>query len=495
MTTDFRDDILRDQARVLAAEMLRDPILTISYRDALLAAVEDSDFEGKLVDWFRTTDRATDHAHLSAAFREGPQTNLAFWDGAYLLQFDGTIFELELGEIGVLLNGIGVGDATFSDGVLRFDASELSPWNAELRFVASPQVGDVPWDAGTVIQKSCSGRLWSPKTAGVGAAVVNAKGWTRQIAITGNSAPPHAATLRSSALLGDSAIDWSKFLTAWAGTYYVRPADGSGASLEFTVSAKDKGIELSYSAPGSKPTTTPTTRQTPPVDQLWYQDNQFQFDLTFVSFGDNLKTFAGKIYPIGSTAPVSANAFGAMAKPPAKWGVDLITATWIASLGTFLAIIGPILTYLFTYRDTNSIKEAIEKLDKAVTLSVQPPLQLFSNHQKDYESGERNLSEAFNDSLARESNTFELWKRNTQILDGGLDTLAERMRDSERRLAEAERSGSSDVESLRTEVESQKAEKASTEIEIKRSTERGNEAKEKGKVIEKKRKKKVSGEG
>ena len=244
-------------------------------------------------------------------------------------------------------------------------------------------------------------------------------------------------------MLGDAAIDWSGFLEEWGGEYHVRLSEGSdGATVtrSFKVTAKETGIELSYSEAGSTPTTPATARQTPPVDELWYRDNKLVFELTFVSFGDSLKTFAGKIYPIDGTAPEVPNAFGAMAKAGEKWSIDLITATWIAALGTFLAIIGPIITYALAKKDADSIKDAIDKIGTADASTAKPtaPNKFISNDPSSSEEGQKDLGNAYGEKAAFELDTVKKETKKVENITRSLSQLGIQTKKTEKDLQDAQ---------------------------------------------------------
>jgi hypothetical protein len=374
MTNDIREKLLREQADKLAAEMLRTPLLAVDYRDALVGAAEDSNFEGKLVSWFRSSGFTTNHAHLADALVRAPGMNLAYWDGFYLLRVDDALFALDVGETGVVLNGVPVSGVTFDDGVLRFSPSELSPWNGELTFADLGWHGETSLASATVFQRSCKGRVGSAANR---PEAQNAAGGTARVV----SERAASATQANRVMKPFAAtVDWSAFLNVWSGTYAVTWTNTPEASNSGTLkleSTNNTGIKLTFTPTvGSATVTSPTTStQNPPINSLAFNDGTTKFNLTFQTYGDSVRGFTGTICASGTTAPQTNNAFGSSPQPK-----DNATAIAIGlgapALG--LAILIPIIAYLFSRRDADQIKDKFTELNDI----PEGPAKLFEGDPK-----------------------------------------------------------------------------------------------------------------
>lgn len=371
MTKNDPNNLLRDQARLLAARLFRSPSLAVTYREALADAAEDTELDAKLGEWFRTSGFTTDQSNLSAVFADAPKSLLAYWDGFYLVKVESTIHTLQIDDGGVQLNGLKVADAKLDDGVLRFAPTKVSSWSGEIAFEHLGWHGETSFESATVLQKSCKGRIWSGDKR---PEAPNASGASPRI-LLGSAPPVMLAAAASASASGDTPVRWDEFIKEFGGTYDVRwtdgDGDGEGTELkrrQLSIVARGTDVEVAFTDDGSDPVTLTTKAQHPSAGVLKFDDNKHSFELDFDAFGDGVRTVSGKIYAVGATAPTVKNTIGLLSRgKPLSWDAGIQLATGLFGVAaTLIATLGVLIPWLTSTKESAEIKTKLDTLTKAL---------------------------------------------------------------------------------------------------------------------------------
>ena len=415
MTDDPRENRLHEQATQLATKLLRSPSLAMSYRDAISEAVEDSSFDQKLAKWFRDAGFTTNHAHVAAVFAAAPSTLLAFWDGVYLVQVEDRMAALQLGPVGVLLDGLKAADVIFDNGCLRFSPTETSPWQADLTFGELGWNGEGSVGAANVFQRSVKGRIWGATATRPESE--NAVGASKRVSLKRSAAP-----VRLMAALGETAVDWTDFASHYAGDYEVhwtKTAAAEPVSRHLTIAKRDEGVEVKYSQDQSTAITLSLAAQHPSAEKLTYVDNQLRFDLGFSEFGEQVRTFNGKIYTLTATEPTANNALGVFLRPEARWPADVITATALGGAAFAIGVFIPIITALCATKDTNEIKSKLAEMSHI----PDGPAGLFSGDPAQASVALDNLKRDYKTAMASQTDIAGQYSDAINKLVGEIHTL------------------------------------------------------------------------
>jgi hypothetical protein len=358
--------VLRGEARRLATDMLRDPTLVIGYRDVVFDSYQDSQAEEKFRLWMRDAGKySTRHDLLREALAEAPKTNLAAWDGAYLVRVGkSTLVCLQIDAAGVNVSKAPVDGETFTDGMLRFEPSRWCEWGAELRFSSVEPEGESIANGG-VFQRQCTGRMWKKGTArpteenAVGATMrhtLAASPPDPDLDDAANAVTPRRFTAMAPGALGatTAAATMPAFVDKWKGDYKVTLigtktdpvtgvlVDDFSAGPDYGVAGTDDKAVLTYTQPQIVDLTQASNRPSP--DNISYTSGDRQFNLTFATFTQGTQMFSGTICPVDTTPPTAPNVTGNTDPPsaPPEWGSAVIAGTIITGL-TLLAMVG---TYL-----------------------------------------------------------------------------------------------------------------------------------------------------
>jgi hypothetical protein len=474
MPNDPQDDLLRQQAHVFAAKLVRSPALAIGYRDALSEAVEDSDFDGKLRDWIISSGFTTDRARIAAAFEDAPRELLAVWDGFYLVEVDKTIAALQIDALGVQLNGLKVADATFADGVLRFSPTKLSPWSGELTFSHAGWDGETPFPPSAPLQKFCKGHIWGAGAKRPEAA--NAAGATKLVFLGSWPVQGHAAAALASA--GDAAVDWT-FFTQFFGSYVVHWTEKplAGPTIrQLSVAAANGGIAVQFSNKGSTQVILTTPAQHPAQNRLKFHDDKLSFELEFGQYGDRVRTFVGKIYPKGGAVPKTNNAVGSMEIAESHWdsylGLALGIGGILLSIGGLLASLMP---KLATKQDADDIKAALDDINT----SSWEQIGLLKAEVSERDRAFERLDQEFNET--RQAHDGALDHYNTRIGELNRDLRKQRAEIAQLQIdrAAAIRDGQAEkAERLRLEEEAKSSAERTNALEAELTEERRKNADE-----------------
>jgi hypothetical protein len=355
--SDDTEKLLREKARKLVTDILRDPFLALEYRDIVLDSFEDSNSERTVTKWMTKAGYATRHDLFRDEIENGPRTNLASWDGIYVIRVDGgPLLSLQIDASGVKLNRRLVSEAVFADGILRFGPVD-GAWSGELSFTAvTPMVGRPLSDGGT-FQRSCTGKLW--KQGAAKPDVANAHGATKRLDLP--PSPPADAenavvrTRPAAGLLG--AEQSATFVGKWTGDYAVSlistdpttHADIQQTGPDYGVTGdNDTQVTLTYVDPFKLNLTLPANQ--PSTDHIVYTAGQRKFDLTFGQFAGDVRGFSGKIYPASAPVPSATNVSGVARSPLAPQpspddhaivdvGLAIAIGTLVAALGACVATV------------------------------------------------------------------------------------------------------------------------------------------------------------
>jgi hypothetical protein len=453
--SDKNDQFLREEARRLATDMLRFPTLGIEYRDVIVDAYEDSNSQEKVIQWMRSAGYKTRPDLLHEELIGARRTNLAAWEGVYLLVVQGVgLVTLEIDVAGVRVGGGSPADVTFADGSLRFGASATSPWSGELRFTAVEPDASRPLSDGGVFQKKCVGKLWTKDAAKPEAD--NSEGATMrcELAPSPDEAPVHNMMMLGAEPLATNPVpaSWKSFLKKWTGAYKVtlitsttdpvtklRSSETIQSGPEYGIGGeKDSAAMLTYIAPTKVDLSTKDNR--PQENRVSYSDGQHQFDLTFADFSEGVRAFSGKIYLQGSTAPADPNAAGtaaALAPASPEWSGTAIAGFVVSAIGLVATLAGFVAVYVsIKYADKLSADRALADA-RGRNLSEAEITQL-ANRASDMEialgelpdhttaSGEGVLNIVSKSPEAKVRARVEMQKeqkRRVQVIDGELQAL------------------------------------------------------------------------
>jgi hypothetical protein len=492
---DDLEKLHRERARALATDLMRDPVLALQYRDMIFDSFEDTASERLVTKWMTQAGYATRPELLRDELVNAPTTNLAAWDGAYVIQVDkGILVSLQIDGVGVRLNGSRVSSVTFTDGVLRFDPSVGAPWGGELRFSSVTPMADWPLSSGGTFQRKCTGRLWKDKTAIP--SVANADGATKRIELP--PSPPDVTenvVVRSrpaASLLGGP--NPSRFVAKWKGDYALTqvskdPDTGGDVTKlgpDFGIAGEtDTKVKLSYIDPFEIDVTAIGTQ--PVADHIVYTGGARAFDLTFGEFGDGVRGFSGKIYPADAAVPPTDTNVTAVARsevtPPTNDGGAIIDVGLAIAIGTFVAAIGGIIAVVVgvKYADHLTAQREYEKAVAGHNATSMAKARTALNDSKIILEGlpattTSNISDIglFGEAAAKESWAKEEVKRidtaSTQLqtdtlqferdlikIEGKITTREQGLRDATERLEKTEFATERDKRDARDRVDSEQA--------------------------------------
>ncbi len=305
--SDKHDDFLRSVARDLVTDMLRDPLLCIDYRNAVSDALDASSPEDRLTKWLGEIEYPTRTDFIRDALVSAPQTNLAWWDGGYLLQVDGrTLVTLEIGAR-VRVAGRYVAGASFADGGSCASARRRRRRGAASS--ASPASGHgAPRREATrrlpeaVAPASC-GRA-TPRVRRPTTRSARPGAWRSARSASPPSSRPRPAirrlpptTTRASSRAGGGKLrrhDHPEENSAGVEESDHGPNYGVSFKHEDGRDDGDDRALLTYVEPATVDLKTTATR--PFRDQICYSDTHNRtFDLTFGEFTEGVKSFSGTI--------------------------------------------------------------------------------------------------------------------------------------------------------------------------------------------------------
>jgi hypothetical protein len=339
--SDPKDELLRVNARKLASDLLRDPFLAVAYRDAVVGAMSDSDPGRLITRWIVKAGYGTRDDLLCEELINAARTNLAAWDGAYLVvaQPDALV-ALEINEYGVRVDGCRVSDVSFIDGVLAFGPSKTSPWAGELRFKRVAPPADQPISAGGVYQSLCEGKLWRKGSAKPSAD--NAHGATKRAVLAASKprVPLNALNAIGAESAAGAAADSKTFLGQWSGKYDVSLTDKPQSPRYGVSGDSDQAVQLTY----FKQFVLDVTSGGQTVDHIQYSDGNYNFDLTFGAFSENVRAFLGFIYAVKTAKPAQPNAQGVSETLPRAETFSTPVIIALSGAGVIFAALTAVLT-------------------------------------------------------------------------------------------------------------------------------------------------------
>jgi hypothetical protein len=359
--SDDDGNIQRKAARNLATNILRDPYLALEYRNLISDSFEDSQSERLVTQWMTKAGYATTHDLFHDEVTNAPHTNLAAWDGIYVIRLNtGPLLALEISGFGVRLNQRTVSAVRFNDGVLTFGPTEYSPWNGELTFTAvTPMQNGRSLSEGGVFQRSCTGKLWKKDEATPQA--TNAAGATvlQHLPPSPTVDAENAAAIPTLvASMADPASP--TFIGKWAGDYTVTMVSTDPTTLATYQPGPNYGVAGSTDQQATLTFVTPHDLDLTKAidaknsDRIVYSDGQRNFDLTFGIFYGKDRGFSGKIYPEKATDQTVDNVAGVAKSPldppstPSDGasvysGLAIAAATLLAALGALIVTAGAVL--------------------------------------------------------------------------------------------------------------------------------------------------------
>ena len=385
----------RDKARQLVTDMFRDPLLVFEYAKRVRETFEDSASKQHLTKWMTQAGYATRHDLFQEEMEQAARTNLAAWDGMYLLQVDKVdLVVLGLGPDGTTINREVVPDAVFADGQLSWSAAGEVGWNGELTFTSIAPSPDQPLSKGGLFQRSCTGKLWKRDTAKPEAA--NTFGSTKLLTL-----PPSPENVRSEvsvaaalSLPSDSLTESTTFLDKWRGDYQVSLSyTDPNTEIEMWQGGPHYGVDgtsdnsatLTYVVPYDVDLTAIQTSGEP--DEISYSDGQRHYELAFSQYLGSATAFSGKIYncaPDAATAPAQPNAAGvAMAVAGSdQTKIDPIAVSTLVVGGiTLIATVGGIVAAVYAVK-YGSVLESRAKLEEAIVENNRPEMQRIADELK-----------------------------------------------------------------------------------------------------------------
>lgn len=425
MSKDTRDKVLTEQARQMATKMLRSPALAVSYRDALVDAVEDSSFDEKLTEWYAEAGFATNHAHVASVLADAPRSLLAYWDGLYLIRADDELHALKIGATGVLIDGVATSDPVLQDGVLKIFPSASAPYQAELSFTEVGWHGEGSIGADTVFERACTGRFWKKDAERPKAD--NVVGASRRLTL--DATTPATKRAASAARVGDVDPTLANFAKDHGGEYeahWTRTPHADAVVRHLFVATKDDAVTARFDEEGSTEVTLAKSNLVT-SRHLTYSDDKLTFDLVFDTFGQVAQSFDGSIFTKGGERPVADNVHAIWTRQPSRFTSDVIFGIAVGAFGIVAAILTPIISSYAGKKDADEIKSRLDDVSKI----DRGPLALFSKDpyrqelaMEDLKSDSVSAKEAFERLDAERDAAFDQLNKEAEALQRTYDQLA-----------------------------------------------------------------------